>query len=232
MNYIDELFQLAIDSDKDFAAEVAKRLSGIGGKWTTKAQGFVFDFDPSDLLAEISTGTKRNLKKEFQYFETPERLAKQLVELAEIKDGQNILEPSAGKGAIVRKCPAGNFVFVYEVNELFHEQLQTLDVILAGKDFLQADESVKFDRIVANPPFSKNQDIDHIRKMYGVLAAGGVLVSIASTHWQMSNNKKEAEFREWLDEAEAEVMPVPSGAFKESGTNIPTVIIKIRKIGG
>ena len=85
-----------------------------------------------------------------------------------------------------------------------------------------------FDRIIANPPFNKNQDIDHVKAMYRRLRKGGVLVSITSKHWQVSNNKKETEFRSWLDEVGADVEEIENGAFKESGTMIGGLIIKIK----
>ncbi len=86
-----------------------------------------------------------------------------------------------------------------------------------------------FDRIIANPPFSKNQDIDHIMKMYDCLGEGGRLVSIASTHWQISENKKETEFRAWLKKLKADVREIEAGAFKESGTTVKTVMIILNK---
>jgi hypothetical protein len=42
-------------------------------------------------------------------------------------------------------------------------------------------------------------------------------------------NKKSVDFREWLNENNAETVDVPAGAFKESGTLIATKIIKIIK---
>lgn len=87
----------------------------------------------------------------------------------------------------------------------------------------------QLDRKIANPPFSKNQDIDHIRKMYECLKVGGRIVTIASKHWQISTNKKEAAFSEWLDKLDAEIIDVEAGEFKESGTSIATCIIVIDK---
>lgn len=65
--------------------------------------------------------------------------------------------------------------------------------------------------------------------MYLTLKKGGIMVSMASKHWTFSQNKKETYFRSWLERVGAEVDSVESGAFKESGTNIETVIIKIKK---
>lgn len=83
--------------------------------------------------------------------------------------------------------------------------------------------------IIANPPFYKNQDIDHIYKMYGKLSRGGGIVTIMSKHWEESRNKKETLFRNWLNEIDSEVIEVESGEFKNSGTSIATVIVIINK---
>ena len=72
-----------IKLDRKEYLEVKKALELIGGKWKGgKVAGFVFASDPTDLLNQIANGEKRNLKKEFQFFATPEKLAAYLVELA------------------------------------------------------------------------------------------------------------------------------------------------------
>lgn len=112
---------------------------------------------------------------------------------------------------------------------LENEVNKGLRAICAGNDFLLNDEKYKWDKIIANPPFQNNQDIDHIRKMYSCLKSGGKLVSIASKHWRISKNRKEIDFKYWLANKGALVIDTPTGAFKESGTTIPTVIIIINK---
>jgi 16S rRNA G1207 methylase RsmC len=87
----------------------------------------------------------------------------------------------------------------------------------------------KFNAIIANPPFAKNQDIDHIKIMYNALATGGRMVTISSQHWAHSKNKKETEFRDWLNEVSAEVIEIEKGRFKESGTLVGAYIIVIDK---
>jgi len=225
--------------DRKLYLEVSKSLEFIGGKWKGgKIMGFVFNTDPTDLLSEISTGEKRNLKKEFQFFETPTELAEELVQLANIQVNDSILEPSAGQGAIVKVILRNmKSVFGYKTNTVFGYELSDINQIflnkisgfvLYGNDFL-TECNLKFDKIIANPPFSGNQDIDHILKMYESLEIGGRLVTVSSRHWMISNNKKETEFRNWLNKVNAEIKNVPAGTFKESGTNIPTTIIIINK---
>jgi type I restriction-modification system DNA methylase subunit len=227
--------------DRKLYQEVSRSLNLIGGKWTSgKTLGFVFQSDPTDLLSQIANGDKRNIKKEYQFFETPENLADKIVELANIEEDSTILEPSSGHGsiinAILRKHPH-NFIF-------YCEKMITNQMILNNKygdcenvyflhplndDFLEM-ENTTFDRIVANPPFRNNQDCLHIQHMYNCLKVGGRLVSVASTHWKLSNNNTEKNFREWLLKVGAEEITVEAGTFKESGTMIESTILIIDKV--
>lgn len=219
--------------DRKLYQEVAKSLELIGGKWKgNKVMGFVFNQDPTELLKQIANGEKRNLKKEFQFFATPEKLAREMVFLADLKNHDSILEPSAGQGAIIKEINEVCNVLpdCYELMEVNRSILQKSDLQfrLIGEDFL--NHSVGFyTKIIANPPFSKNQDIVHIRKMYDVCAKGGRIVTIASKHWQISSNKVETEFRNWLESIVAEITDIPAGEFKESGTNISACLITIDK---
>jgi 16S rRNA G1207 methylase RsmC len=174
-----------------------------------------------------------NIQKETQFFPTPEKLADRLVEYAEIEIGHSILEPSAGQGAIVKaivKAHPNHNVDCFELSEINKNVLESLPyAFIIGRDFIKNDPVGPYDRIIANPPFSKNQDIDHIRKMYECLKPGGRIVTIASNHWRYSNNKKETAFREWLEELSVIPEDVPAGEFSESGTKIATCILIIDK---
>lgn len=220
--------------DRKTYTDVKNKLELIGGKWKGgKIMGFFFNEDPAELLEQIANGENRNLKKEFQFFATPDKLADRLVELADIKDGQMILEPSAGQGAIIKaiqnKVSTSTNIYAFEampLNQTFLKKIASCELL--GSDFLAECETY-FDRIVANPPFSKNQDIDHVNHMYKHLKEGGRLVSIMSRHWMESSNKKEVGFRNFLDEVAAEIELIDAGEFSESGTNIATCIVIINK---
>lgn len=220
--------------DRNVYIEVKNKLELIGGKWKGgKVMGFVFNENPTDLLAQIANGETRNLKKEYQFFATPDALADRLVELAEITGQDEILEPSAGQGAIVKAIHRASWdartVWGFELMELNQTFLNKIvGFRLLGDDFLIECDS-EFDKIIANPPFTKNQDIDHVRKMYDCLKDGGRIVSISSNHWRVSGNKKETEFKAWLESLDAKVYDIEPGAFKESGTSIAANIIVINK---
>jgi type I restriction-modification system DNA methylase subunit len=242
MNVDDILKQCTIDGnivrlpdiklDRKLYLDVAKHFNLIGGKWKSgKIQGFVFENDPTNLFEKIKDGDKINIKKEYQFFETPSDLADKLVRLSEIKETDIILEPSAGRGSIVNaihRIIPNKTIDVFELMDLNRTYLNKLNVNIIGNDFL-TECNKTYDKIIANPPFSKNQDIEHIYKMYEHLNANGRIVTIASNHWKICNNKKESCFRQWLEDKNAIIIDIEAGMFKESGTMISSCILIIDK---
>jgi len=212
--------------EKSVYAGVKLKLEKIGGKWNSPSQGFLFKKDPSELLGRVQSGEKVNIQKEFQFFETPLELARKVIQLAEIEDSHLSLEPSAGRGRIA------NFIrgeiHVCEFMDDNYEYLKKMYKVV-GRDFLEYKADGMYDRIVANPPFSGNQDIVHVMHMFDCLKSGGRLVSIMSTSWVKGNQKKQIEFREFLEKMGAHTEEVEAGEFKESGTNIATMIVVIDK---
>lgn len=215
--------------DRKTYTEVNKCLDSIGGKWNRKAKGHVFEEDPTELLENlILTGEVTDVKKEFQYFPTPKEIALQLIDMADIKPGDMLLEPSAGQGAIADYFPKDNPYLLVELNEANAKVLENKGFNVLVGDFLNCG----FDKahiIIMNPPFSKQQDVDHILHAYELLKAGGTLVSIVSESPFFRENKKSVEFRKFLEDNNAEVIELPEGAFKESGTMVKTRIVKINK---
>lgn len=223
--------------DRELYQVVAKQLQLIGGRWKGgKTQGFLFKEDPTDYLAKLCAGESINLKKEFQFFATPDEVADRLVELACIEPGHIVLEPSAGQGAIIKaihRVDPDIEIDCYELidlNRAFLEKLKNITIV--GKDFIKEEKTIIYDRIIANPPFSKNQDIEHVTEMYDRLEDGGRLVSIMSNHWRFASGKKEKAFKLFIEESGAEVYDIEPGAFKESGTTISACIVVIDRTEG
>jgi len=221
--------------DRKVYLEVKGRLELIGGKWKGgRVGGFVFPQDPSALINDLRAGKKRNLKKEFQFFETPPTVAEMLVRLAQITAINSILEPSAGQGAIVKAIrnvfPTAE-VDCYElmkINRRILAQVEGANIV--GEDFFSSD-SKEYARVIANPPFSHNQDIDHIRRMYDQhLEPGGRLVTVASTSWRHGLQKKQTAFRDWVEEnGDCRIIELEGGAFSDSGAEVAAVVLVIDK---
>lgn len=224
----------AVQFNKKSYAEAKKWIEEAGGSWQGgKIQGFTFPFNPERVFSILKEGKRCNLQKDYQFFETPSDVADWLVMLAGgVHENDIVLEPSAGRGALIkairRSCPSV-IVECYELMPENREFLHTLDnVILLDEDFTK-DSVGHYTKIIANPPFSGNQDIDHVRLMYERLERGGTLAAITSQHWKLSSEKKCAFFRKWLEEVHGEIFEIAAGEFKESGTTVSTMAVVIKK---
>lgn len=230
--------------DRATYINVNKCLDSIGGKWNKKAKGHIFDYDPTEAFENlVMTGETEDMKKTFQFFPTPKNLAEKVCKIVDVKhidtSKGNIFEPSCGKGDLadviyeqLQPWQQEQGVFICnELNADMKKYLAEKPYTVMYDDFLnyKPDQIKPFSAIVMNPPFSKQQDIDHVVHAYKLLNGGGVLVSIMSISWTFRDNNKSVDFRKWLESVNAEIFDVDAGAFKESGTMIPTKIIKVVK---
>jgi len=215
-------------------AKIKKLLQLAGGKYVKNT--FVFDTNDSaeEIKQTLVTGEKLNDKKKFQFFATTEPLSIKLVNKLNIQANDKWCEPSAGQGAIADKMKAfseqGTLIELMDknINVLKEKGYTPIEM-----DFLKVSTDMighKFDKIGANPPFTKDQDIIHIKHMYDEhLAEKGTLSSYASQSWLNGLNKRQVAFRAWIKEVGAEVELIDSGEFKESGTSVATSLITIQK---
>ena len=202
-----------VQFNKKSYAEAKKWIEEAGGSWQSgKIQGFTFPFNPERVFSILKEGKRCNLQQEYQFFETPAEVADWLVMLAGgINEADTVLEPSAGRGALIkaihRACSSVT-VECYELMPENREFLYSLDnVIILDEDFTK-DSVGSYTKIIANPPFSGNQDIEHVRIMYKLLEKGGTLAAITSSHWKIASEKKCVDFRNWLEEVHGEVFEI------------------------
>lgn len=214
--------------------QVKKVMESHGGKWKGgKFAGFVFDHEPVDILQMFKDGDVSDKKKDYQFYATPVWVADMMVNDLYLLPEHKILEPSAGSGRLVeavhRDVPCV-VVDCYELNEHFYQYLGVCQgVNMCGRDFMESPDTEDYDRIIANPPFKNNQDIEHVMKMYGRLKSGGRMAVITSTHWTFAEDRKSVEFREWLQGKCKHKQELPEGSFRESGTSVATMYLIIEK---
>ena len=219
--------------DRPTYEAVNKCLTNIGGKWNRSAKGHMFDYEPAEALENlIFTGETEDMKKTFQFFPTPRPVAEMMCDMAELTPDSYVLEPSGGKGdladVIWERHPA--YLFCSELNKDMGRYLADREYhTQTGMDFLRFESDGDWTQIIMNPPFARQQDIDHIYKAFDILNSGGVLVSVISVAPFFRTNRKSVEFRAWLVDVGAEITDLPEGAFKDSGTMVRARIIKIRK---
>lgn len=179
------------------------------------------------LKAEIALSTIPG------YFPTPAPVVSLILNQARLEPGQTVLEPSAGSGniadAVLEEFPSTQ-IHCFELNRKLAGLLKLKGYYVGGDDFL-ADEQVAciYDRILMNPPFEKQADIDHVRKAFSVLKPHGILVSVMAPGFEFRQDRKSQDFRQWLVEAGGEWEDLPEGSFKASGTGASTKLMVIEK---
>lgn len=164
------------------------------------------------------------------FFPTPADIITDMLGYADVREGQKVLEPSAGRGDIAdRLREITDDVDVCEINWELAAILEKKGHRVAGRDFLEYNPGPIYDRIVMNPPFENGQDIDHVLHAYDLLAPEGRLVSVMSASVRFNAKKKYADFRNWLAERGGWMQAYPDGSFESSGTGVSTVRVIVEK---
>lgn len=190
----------------------------------TQEAGAALDVERGRFQALANPGSKPAVFSSFNLFPTPAPLADRLAELAEVRSGQVILEPSAGLGnliaAVGRRRVDVRFTAV-EIDPYIAERLKTSFMVRCAvhcADFLTWESPEQFDRVIMNPPFKQGRDIKHILRAASMLAPGGRLVSICY------NGPRQ---REQLQPIASAWHDLPDGSFRGEGTDAATAIIVI-----
>lgn len=228
--------------DRQMYATTNKVLELAGGKWNRKARAHLFAGDAADAIeAVILTGEITDKRQEFGFFPTPEAVARQVIDLARIEDGMYVLEPSAGQGALaIPAARAGGIVDCVEIQDDNARVLTDVRIyrnMYPGKltpvmvcDFLTGTEPRQaYDRVVMNPPFTRQDDVRHVLHAFGHVKPGGRLVAVMSNGVTFRDTPLTREFRALMDREGGEIHTLPEGAFKESGTGVRTVIAVLPK---
>ena len=216
-------------------ARLKALILAAGGVYSRNGFQFGAAIDVAAVLTRVRGGDRLNPKKARQAFFTPEDPAAEMVAWAAeyLGDpaGKRMLEPSAGEGALAEPArAAGAKVLTVENHGPSAQILRDKGFEVVERDFLSlslADVGL-FDVVVANPPFTKDQDITHVIHMWRFLRPGGVLVSMTSPGWRTGRTKAQRNFRAFVENIGAEVEALPPGAFKASGTNVS--ILRLRAI--
>ncbi len=220
--------------------EISQRLGKAGGRYITgRNKHFVFDdgIDCADLLRRVVAGETVNFQQEYQFFPTPESKAIEAAE--EVRKtlgtlhGKRILDPSAGDGALANVARRmGADVVAIELWKVNAIKLRAQGYDVIEQDFLTVtpEQIGTFDAVLANPPFTRNQDIQHVMHMLQFIRPGGALSVIMSTSWLEGKTKAHAQFKAFLATQDVTVTAIEAGAFKESGTTVPTVRLDFRDV--
>ncbi len=167
------------------------------------------------------------------FYETPEWLALEMVNRADIQPHHKVLEPSAGEGAIARHiaplvgarltCIEASSARVQKLKKAFPQAKVHCD------DFLQFWAEQDWDRILMNPPFSKNADVAHVARAVKALKIrrGGRLVAIMSAGILFRTDRATKALRAEIEAFGGSIEPLPVNTFKEAGTGINTALVVV-----
>jgi hypothetical protein len=211
---------------------------GKGGKSldTVKEEANPYDNAISDYFSQ-GKGRKNNLGKD--YFATPEPVGLKMVEWADIKEGQDALEPSVGHGAIGKFFPENSKnTFI----EMSYSLADKASVNVMGNIIRDSFENHsihnKYDSIVMNPPYGKSSKtaMEHLAKAYDShLRSGGRVIALVPDGASMDKR-----FQAWIGELDKKENPVrdvtivadiklPTVTFERAGTSVATRILILDK---
>jgi predicted RNA methylase len=235
------LYLPEVQLDRKLYEAVNKVLVANGGKWNRSARAHVFDEPAEEAIEQaLLTGEFRRVKQDLGQFDTPSWLAEYVVDLARIEPGMTVYEPSCGIGNIVAEAikalGSGAGMFANEIDPKRHAACVTRHYNAFGAgglglgDFLLVPPPTPgFDRVVMNPPFAKQADIDHVTHALKFVKPGGRLVSIMSSSLAFRQNRKALDFKRLIGGlGDVHMEPVPEAAFKESGTLVGTIILAVQ----
>lgn len=169
-------------------------------------------------------------KKIAGFFPTPKPLIEKMFEMCKVYEGETILEPSAGLGHIAQeikeKYPK-NDLSVIEFNYSLWEVLEKKGFNAEHMNFISS--SHKYDVIFMNPPFEKNQDIEHVKHAFSLLNNGGRLVAIMAGN-KGNSNKITQEFNEFVNN-HGYMDDNEEGSFKSAfnSTGVSTITVYLEK---
>lgn len=170
------------------------------------------------------------------YFATPEPVGYKMVQWAGLKDGDRVLEPSAGHGAISRFFSPNTDNTIIEPSSRLAPQAQmnTDNAKLINGYFEDLHIGNKYDAVTMNPPFGTGGKtaVEHVAKAFKHLRNGGRVIAIIPRGamadkrfdaWYESDDAKDAHMV-------GEVL-LPGVTFERAGTKVATRIVIIDKGG-
>lgn len=217
-------------------SEAPSAEQGLGGKKQDAAELLGSDMDraKSYYFSRMKKTSRNKAAEGVDYFATPEPVGLTMVRFLEAKAGMDLLEPSAGHGAIGRFFPdytANKFV---EPSRTLADELRIK--VAAGKVEVMPFEDLhvganKFDGIAMNPPFGTAGKLamEHVAKAAQHLRQGGRLVAVIPEGPAMQKR-----FDQWLENEGRDMhlrasYGLPTVTFERAGTSVKTRIVVLDK---
>ncbi len=216
------------------------------GEYTDPKKALQFFETPQDLAAKIAVVADRlwlmsGISAKVAVEDVLRSSSGQQDRHTNTRNDARVLEPSAGKGRIISGMLGVGYqnilavdvnpAFVIHLQGEYAEQFDRMRFTCANFLDMQAPTHPdhQFDLVVMNPPFTKQQDITHVRHAYRWLRKGGGLVAVTSAGWHFNQNKACQAFRQWLADVKGHSIELPDDTFRSSGTLVRTRLLAVRK---
>lgn len=182
------------------------------------------DAEPEGVKPTASTAVAKDL----QFYWSPPAVIREALEFAGIYDRREyhrddppppfkVLEPSCGDGRILDQLRAyGHRAGAVEYHPGRAAQARAKGHAVLTANFLECPPQPEFDKVVMNPPFYGKHYLKHVRHALKFLKPGGTLVSILPGT-AIDSGELDGEWRD-----------LPVASFAESGTNVPTGMLRMR----
>jgi phospholipid N-methyltransferase len=188
--------------------------------------------DDGGLFAAKTTPAKR-----YGFFPTPDAAAELALEQLPLHREEGapaltVLEPSAGTGNLARRAAKrGTVVDCIEYQPQMASALRRSRLyrkVLCG-DFLtiEPDPAKLYDRVLMNPPFDRERDIDHVVHALKFLKPDGCLVAIMSAGTEFRETRKSIAFRDLMKRLRGRWRDLPDRSFASVGTNVNTIVLRV-----
>lgn len=212
---------------------------GKGGKEADKAAASALtDWQRaiSYYFGQQKKTSKNKAQEGVDYYPTPEPIGLKMVEWANSKEFESMLEPSAGHGAIARFFPENTRnTFVEPSPDLSSRLMMVTDgttARYAAENFEVHHIVNKYDTVVMNPPYGTGGKtaIDHLAKAAQHLRNGGRIVALLP-----DLPAADKRFDAWYESDEAKNMVkvgevgLPNVTFERAGTKVKTRIVILDK---
>lgn len=169
------------------------------------------------------------VSKDLQFYWSPDEVIERALAFAGIYKPRDyshgstppaykVLEPSCGDGRIMDMLKSyGCHPFGVEFHAGRAAEARAKRHAVLTANFLECPPRADFDFVIMNPPFYGRHYVKHVNHALKFLKPGGTLVSIlpATAHYDHQELKGE-----WQD--------LPVASFAESGTNVPTGLLKMK----
>lgn len=211
---------------------------GKGGKELDRglARGRLSPYERAKTFywAQQKNSKRRDQREGTDYYATPEPIGYKMVEWANPQDGESMLEPSAGHGAIARFFPERGAVTMVEPSYQLSQRaaLARGDARIINDTFENLHVTNKYDVIAMNPPYGVGgkTSTEHLAKAATHLRNGGRIVALLPR-----GGKASERLDAFLASPEAENLytvarvSLPGVLFERAGTGVNSEIVVLEK---